>query len=186
MLDEAAQIIKGMMTQPRTDFARKHFSVVSASNNPAPLAKSPALWIGGLGEKKTLRIVAEQATGWNAAYVSPVRFAELNLILNRWCEQVGRNPDEIERSVNLSFHLGLTESDLKKERETLHSAWGPQAERISAGALLCTPTEAVERILDYHHHGAELINVALRAPFQAEALASYLETVMPAVRAETR
>ena len=118
--------------------------------------------------------------------MSPVRFAELNLILNRWCEQVGRNPDEIERSVNLSFHLGLTESDLKKERETLHSAWGPQAERISAGALLCTPTEAVERILDYHHHGAELINVALRAPFQAEALASYLETVMPAVRAETR
>ncbi|MCH1557137.1 MAG: LLM class flavin-dependent oxidoreductase [Pseudomonadales bacterium] len=186
MLDEAAQIIKGMLSQPRTSFAGKHFSVVDASNNPMPLAKTPALWIGGLGEKKTLRIVAEQATGWNAAYVSPARFGELNLTLNRWCERVGRNPAEIERSVNLSFHLGLTASDLKKERAILHSAWGPQAERISAGALLCTPSEAIERILDYHHHGAELVNVALRAPFQAEALESYLETVMPGVRLETR
>ncbi len=186
MLDEAAQIIKGMMTQARTDFTGKHFSVVNASNNPAPLSKNPALWIGGLGERKTLRIVAEQATGWNAAYVSPTRFAELNGSLDRWCEQVGRDPSEIERSVNLSFHLGLSEADLKAERENLSLAWGPQAQRITAGALLCTPSEAIDRILDYHRHGAELINVALRAPFQAEALASYLETVMPAIRAETR
>ena len=186
MLDEAAQIIKGMLSQPRTSFAGKPFSVVDASNNPMPPATTPALWMGGLGEKKTLRIVAEQATGWNAAYVSPARFGELNLTLNRWCERVGRNPAEIERSVNLSFHLGLTASDLKKERAILHSDWGPQAERISAGALLCTPSEAIERILDYHHHGAELVNVALRAPFQAEALESYLETVMPGVRLETR
>ena len=183
MLDEAAAIISSLLTQPRTTFQGTHFSVQNASNLPRPLNPKLPIWIGGLGPKKTLRIVAQRATGWNAAYVSPEQFGHLNQTLNQWCERLDRDPTEIERSVNLSFHLGLTEADLKAEQARIDSDWGPQAARIRAGSLVCTPSQAIDKILAYHQQGASLINIALRAPWREDALDRYLNEVMPAVRA---
>jgi len=183
MLDEAAEIISSLLTQPRTTFHGTHFSVENASNLPRPLNPKLPIWIGGLGPKKTLRIVAQRASGWNAAYVSPEQFGQLNQTLNQWCERLGRDPTEIERSVNLSFHLGLTPADLEAEHARIDSDWGPQAARIRAGSLVCTPSQAIDKILDYHQLGASLINIALRAPWREDALDCYLNEVMPAVRA---
>ena len=183
MLDEAAEIIRSLLTQDRTTFNGTHFSVHNASNLPRPLNPKLPIWIGGLGPKKTLRIVAQRASGWNAAYVSPEQFGHLNQTLNQWCERLGRDPAEIERSVNLSFHLGFTEADIKAEQARIDSDWGPQADRIRAGSLICTQTQAIDKILAYHQQGASLINVALRAPWREDALESYLNEVMPAVRA---
>ncbi|MBT3643906.1 MAG: LLM class flavin-dependent oxidoreductase, partial [Gammaproteobacteria bacterium] len=103
--------------------------------------------------------------------------------LNQWCERLGRDPTEIERSVNLSFHLGLTLADLKAEHARIDADWGPQAERIRAGSLVCTPSQAIDKILAYHQQGASLINIALRAPWREDALERYINEVMPAVRA---
>lgn len=64
---------------------------------PPPRGPLPLL-IGGSGRTITLRLVAEYADGWNA-FGPPESFAELNAILDRWCETVGRNPAEIERTV---------------------------------------------------------------------------------------
>jgi alkanesulfonate monooxygenase SsuD/methylene tetrahydromethanopterin reductase-like flavin-dependent oxidoreductase (luciferase family) len=57
------------------------------------------------------------------------------------------------------------------------------AERVRAGALTGTPEEAVERTLAYLDAGATDVNVALRAPWDEEALDAWLEHVLPAVRA---
>jgi alkanesulfonate monooxygenase SsuD/methylene tetrahydromethanopterin reductase-like flavin-dependent oxidoreductase (luciferase family) len=185
MLDEATTIVRGMLSQPRTDFKGEYFSVNDVSNLPTPLQATLPIWIGGLGEKRTLKIVARQANGWNAAYVSPKEFGRLNGVLNDWCSRLGRDPSTLRRSVNLSFHLGLTQTDIAREEDRIASDWGPGASRIRAGSLLCRPNEAIDRILAYHAEGAELINVALRAPWQADALNCYLDEIMPAVRAET-
>jgi probable F420-dependent oxidoreductase len=65
--------------------------------NPAPTREIPVL-IGGGGEKVTLRIVAEHAHIWNG-FGDPERAAHKSRILDEWCEKVGRNPAEIERSI---------------------------------------------------------------------------------------
>ena len=182
MLDEAATIIRGLLTQERTTFHGKHFHVEDASNLPAPLQDRLPIWIGGLGEKKTLRLVAKHADGWNAAYTTVEHFTHLNKVLDQWCEKLERDPATIKRSINLTFNLGTTQAEVDEEREQLRAAWGPAASRIEGGALLCTPVEAVERIKQYEAAGADMVNIALRAPWNNDALDSYIEDVMPQLR----
>jgi F420-dependent oxidoreductase-like protein len=182
MLDEAAQIIRRMLTEDRTTFSGKHFQVDDASCLPRPLQARMPIWIGGVGEKRTLKIVAERADGWNAAYLAPDEFARVNQVLNEWCEESGRDPRSLKRAVNITFNMALSEDDIPRQRELMRADWGPTADRIMGGALLCTPDQAVERILEYAAAGANEVNIALRAPWETEALDAYLDEVMPAVR----
>jgi probable F420-dependent oxidoreductase len=68
--------------------------------NPPPVGELPIL-IGGSGRKVTLRLVAEHATMWNS-FGPPETFAELNAVLDDWCERVGRDPSDIERTVAIN------------------------------------------------------------------------------------
>jgi probable F420-dependent oxidoreductase len=64
--------------------------------NPEPTRRIPIL-IGGGGEKVTLRIVAENAHIWNG-FGDPEQAGRKSGILDEWCNRVGRDPREIERS----------------------------------------------------------------------------------------
>jgi probable F420-dependent oxidoreductase len=68
--------------------------------NPAPLRDPLPIMIGGGGEKVTLRIVAEHAHIWNGLGDAE-KVARKSRILDDWCERVGRDPREIERSANV-------------------------------------------------------------------------------------
>jgi probable F420-dependent oxidoreductase len=67
--------------------------------NPPPKGRMPIL-IGGVGEKVTLRLVAELADMSNTPG-SPDVVRRKNQVIDEWCERVGRNPGEIERTCNI-------------------------------------------------------------------------------------
>lgn len=67
--------------------------------NPLPLRKIPIL-IGGMGEKKTLRLVARHGDIWHG-FGTPDTGAQKNAVIDRWCEVEGRDPSTIERSMNV-------------------------------------------------------------------------------------
>ena len=184
MLDEGAQIIRSMLTEPRTTFSGKHFQVDNVSCLPAPTRPMP-IWIGGTGEKRTLQIVAERADGWNAAYLPPEEYERLNGVLNTWCEQIDRDPQSVKRGVNLMFNMSTDSASSQAQEQAIAAQWGDNAQRMRGGALLGNPEQVTERILQYVKAGAQEINIALRAPWPQDALDAYLEEVMPAVRRET-
>lgn len=196
MLEEAVELITGLVNggatdsgrsdgEPvRTSFRGDHFRLTDASCLPPPVYGSMPIWIGGVGRNRTLPMAARWADGWNAAYVSAEGFRDLNRHLDSLCVAIDRDPGELERSINLLFAMGADEERAKQAEETVYESWGAMAERVMGGALTGTPEQAVEQVLAYVESGAGLVNIALRFPFDTEALEAYREVVMPAVRAE--
>jgi F420-dependent oxidoreductase-like protein len=183
MLEESLQLIRSMLTQPRTSFAGRHFRTDDASCLPPPLQRRLPLWVGGTGERRTLRIAARHADGWNAAYIGPQEFARLNGVLDQWCRSESRDPAAIERSVNLSFSLSSTAERAARAEQELRERWGEAAlPRLRQGSLLGTPDQAFKRVGEYLEAGAHNVNVALRAPWDDQALEIYASEVVPALQ----
>lgn len=76
---------------------------------PRPLRNPIPVLIGGEGERKTLRIVAQYADIWHS-FGDPETHVRKSKVLNDWCAKVGRNPAEIEHAVEM--WSGCSEKDL--------------------------------------------------------------------------
>lgn len=112
-LEEACRMVKLLWTDARSDFEGRHYRLQGAIANPKPLQKlHPPIWIGGAGERKTLRVVAEHADVWNAPGGDAAEVARLSGVLDRHCADVGRDSAEIRRSVQFRFQ-GDAESALR-------------------------------------------------------------------------
>jgi alkanesulfonate monooxygenase SsuD/methylene tetrahydromethanopterin reductase-like flavin-dependent oxidoreductase (luciferase family) len=185
MLEEAMPLIR-RLTDPaeeRTTFEGRFFRTERASCLPGPVGdRRLPIWIGGVGPKRTPRLAARHADGWNAAYVGPEEYGRLNAAIDACCDAEGRDPASLQRSVNLLFLLSTTEAGAAAAEQRLVEQWGDMAPRVQAGALMGTPEQAVERIAAYAAAGAHGLNVALRAPWEPEALDAYLDVVVPAAR----
>ncbi len=90
--------------------------------NPPPTREIPVL-IGGGGEKVTLRIVAENAHIWNG-FGAPEEAGRKSKILDDWCEKVGRDPKEIERSVLIQDPDQIKNADAYVENGITHIMFG--------------------------------------------------------------
>jgi F420-dependent oxidoreductase-like protein len=103
-MEEACRVVKLLWTEDRASFEGEHYRLADAVANPKPVQQPhPPIWIGGTGERKTLRVVAEQADVWNLPEQEVEEAARLSGVLDRHCEDVGRDPTEIRRSVQLGF-----------------------------------------------------------------------------------
>ena len=153
--------------------------LTDASMVPGVKGKLP-LWIGGLGPKQTLRMAGAFADGWNAAYASPSQYKELNGILDDWCVKAGREPSAVERSINLSY--ALSTDDVGVVKSQLGTQWGAASERIISGSLLGRPQDAIEQIAPFVEAGAQMVNIAIRPPWNQELLADYIENIVPMMR----
>ena len=91
--------------------------------NPAPLRQPIPIMIGGGGEKVTLKLVAEHAHLWNG-FGPPENFAHKNKILDQWCQELGRNPKEIERSVLVFRPDDIAQLDDYVAAGAEHIIWG--------------------------------------------------------------
>ncbi len=98
MLREACLILRSMWTERRTTFDGEHWHLRDALCEPKPVQSQLPLWIGGTGERRTLRIVAEVADGWNTFLTSEEEYRHLLDVLETRCKDFGRDPADIRSS----------------------------------------------------------------------------------------
>ncbi|MEU6716005.1 LLM class F420-dependent oxidoreductase [Nonomuraea sp. NPDC046802] len=101
--DEGVQIVIGLLSQEHTDFAGKYHTLTRARCEPKPVQRPhPPIVIGGRGPKRTLPAAAKWAQHWNVIAHSPDEWLSLKQILLDHCTSVGRDPAEIDCSVNVA------------------------------------------------------------------------------------
>jgi alkanesulfonate monooxygenase len=113
--------------------------------------------VGGGGERKTLRLVAQYADACNV-FGSPEAIARKYSILDGHCEAVGRDPNEIEHTTLQGVRLARN------------------------GGTGETPDQVINRFGDLADAGAQQVIVPLHGVHDPERLAEFGEAVMPALR----
>ncbi len=167
MLEEALQIARSMFTDAATTFSGTHFHVDGALNNPKPIRGDIPILIGGSGERKTLRMVAQYADGCNL-FGDPERVTHLLGVLQGHCETVGRDPAEITKTAMAQICIGATHEAAQAKLATLREQGIPE-QRI-AGMTVGDPDtigEAAQAMADV---GVQGMTISLPDVQDLEAL----------------
>ena len=173
MLAEYIQCVRGLLTQERTTFEGEFFTLRDAQCEPKPVQARLPLWVGGGGEKVTLRIAAQHADGWNVPFIAPDVWAHKAQVLDEHCANVGRDPDEIVKTINVG--MAFTDEELKRQ-------FGPMSDYVKPGVLSGSVQEMVDKVGAYVSAGAQWVILAMRAPFDRDGLERFAAEVVPAVR----
>lgn len=128
-LEETLQIVQQMWSGDESPYAGAHYTLERPLNHPPALrAPHPPVLIGGMGEKKTLRLVAQYADASNFFDVGPEKLRTACDVLRGHCVDVGRDYDEITKTVLTRMSLSQT------------------GEAAPSGETSVTVDEAVERL----------------------------------------
>ena len=147
-LEEALQIAKQMWSDDNGPYNGKHYQLAETLNSPQALSKPhPPILIGGSGERKTLKLVAKYADACNIFGQSPEFVKGKLAVLREHCAEVGRNYDEIEKTIIRPMSIGPGSSP-----DQVVQALGEYAELgvqhclgMLMGAETMTPIETVAR-----------------------------------------
>ena len=142
--EEAVQILRSLLDQPRTTFSGQYFQLQDAPNQPAPVQSKLPLLVGGAGERRTLRIAAKYADEWNS-WTTPELLAHKVSVLRDHCEQVGRDPGEIHVSTQALLYLSTDQEWLAAKRQ---ADPGPPV-------IVGTPAEVADIVARYREAGAD-------------------------------
>ena len=147
MLKETVEIVKSMWSNAETTYDGKYYKLERANCDPKPLQKPlPPVWIGGGGEKVTLRVVAEHADVSNFGS-SVEEFVRKREILKGHCAAIGRDEETIRKTVSSEIFIRETEKEILEVGS--RSLWGEPAESWRSKALVGTPEQVSEKIQRY-------------------------------------
>lgn len=112
-LEEACRVITSLFANEKTTFHGRYYQLTDAPLSPKPVQSPVPILIGGGGEQRTLRIAARYAHEWNV-WGDPETLRRKGGILDRYCEDLGRDPRSIRHSAQAL--LALTDDPALVER----------------------------------------------------------------------
>ncbi len=189
MLGEALQVIRAMWTEPYATFEGKYYQVRRAINEPKGVQKPhPPLWIGGSGERVTLKLVARYGDACNIESLDPQVHSHKFNVLHQHCENVGRDYDTIIKSAGLSIALARVNQDPAHVTERVRTQIGKQTgttmtlDEFSKHNLIGTPQHVIDTIGSLADAGVDYVIVYLFDVVHLDVLQLFAEEVLPAFR----
>jgi F420-dependent oxidoreductase-like protein len=104
--EEGVEVVLSLLSKDQTSFDGKYYQMTNAWCEPKGPQRPPPLAIGGVGKRRTLRVVARSAQLWDSLFVAPSEWPDLHAVLMEHCQQVGRDPSEITSATHVRFNGG--------------------------------------------------------------------------------
>jgi len=142
---------------------------------PRPARKRrPPILVGGNGLRRTLALAAHYADEWNAVYVPPARFMELNHRLDKLIRKGGRDPNAVQRSMMTGCVFGRTDADVQRNLK------GRDATALrTRGVILGTPAQVVEQLRQVDQAGVQRVMLQWLDLDDHDGLEALAKTVLP-------
>jgi len=153
-LEDALRICRAMFTEAEATVEGTHTSVAAALNYPRPIRGSVPILIGGSGEQRTLRLVAQYGDACNLfGDVATIRH-KLD-VLARHCDDIGRDPAEITKTRLGSLVIAPTAEEADRAGAAMREARGMSEEMYRAIAIAGSPDQVCAQVQDFIDAGLD-------------------------------
>jgi alkanesulfonate monooxygenase SsuD/methylene tetrahydromethanopterin reductase-like flavin-dependent oxidoreductase (luciferase family) len=188
-LEETAQILKLLWSEPRATFEGRHFSVKDAICEPKPVpkpdgsARRPPILIGGGGERVLMGIAARHADIWNNLAVFQPQLERKVEALRRRCGELDRDFDTVEVSQQCVVVIAPDEAGAKVALDKAGKVYGGHmGAALAEHGIWGTPERVIDCIERHLELGCTTFVVEFFGRDTREPARLFAETVMPAFR----
>jgi F420-dependent oxidoreductase-like protein len=136
----------------------------------------PPILVGGNGEQRTLPLVARYAAEWNAVFIPPARYADLNSRLDELLVAEGRKPEDVKRSIMTGTVFGRDQAAFAERIKPYSQNAGELRER---GLIVGAGDEIVEQVAAFAEAGAARIMLQWLALDDVDGLEALGATLLP-------
>ena len=184
-LDESVAAIRALLDGKEvTSEPGGHYSFDHLRHLPPPIQSRLPIMIGGSGEKKTLRTVARYADMWNAMGPLDVMRHKIE-VLRRHCDEVGRDPAEIEFTLGVKFTIrdSVAEADRVWKEAMAHNRTPMSDVADDSTFWNGTPEQLADKLRPYVELGFRTVISEQPAPYDVETLERFIGEVKPLIDA---
>lgn len=185
-LECGARAIRALWRGQPVTIDQPYYPLVAAESYPLPTGGTVPLIIGGRGERRTLRVVAEHADEWNVTRLTVAEFGDKRAVLEQHCKAVGRDPAAIRRSLMIPVIIGRTPAEIAARRSKAVSIFprmpADEAGWISAGFLHGAPGDVRRELERWRAAGMSRVMLQMLDMDDLEAMDLIAREVVPAFR----
>jgi alkanesulfonate monooxygenase SsuD/methylene tetrahydromethanopterin reductase-like flavin-dependent oxidoreductase (luciferase family) len=168
-LREAVVVTKALWTQETTDHDGEFFTLRGARCDPKPVQRLPRIWIGAKGPH-ALRVAAEVGDGWNANFIP--------------ADDVARKVDALRAAAPATFAISATAPFVAAGDHDLDAViderYGGAADTVRDAAIGGSVAQVTDRVSEFAAAGVDWLVLAVRPPFEFDALEAFAAAVRPA------
>jgi F420-dependent oxidoreductase-like protein len=183
-LECGARVVTALWRGEPVTLDQPYYPLVAAQSEPRPVGAR--LVIGGRGEKRTLRVVAQHADEWNTTRVTFDDYRQRRAVLEEHCRAVKRDPATIRHSLMIPVVIGRTAAELDVRLQRILGIFPrvptDAAGWKSAGFLYGSPDEIRRDLAEWHRAGMSRVMLQMLDMTDLEAIELIARDVVPGLR----
>ena len=184
-LETGARVIRALDAGRPVTLSQPYYPLAEAQTHPTPSHGRLRVVVGGRGERRTLRVVAEFADEWNVTRVDIAGFRAKHAVLGRHCAAVGRDPATVATSLMIPLAIGRDSWDVARRIAAARAIFPalPEDEAAwrAAGFLVGNPEQVISDLRSWAAAGMERALLQMLDQEDVAALEIFARDVLPHV-----